>query len=157
MFEVAVRSSCTRYCTVCGGQIADNHYDATLSQLSRATRLPHNNPSHQHMQPDRNQKLCQLMILDDRRTQLACLAWREHAFTMYLHVLLAHSLSRPSKLLRGLFSLSRNRLCTEVVKARDGGVDVLEFRESHVGIARRQSSEPSFGTGPKDGSGIASD
>lgn len=45
----------------------------------------------------------------------------------------------------------------EVVKARDGGVDVLEFRESHVGIARRQSSEPSFGTGPKDGSGIASD
>jgi len=25
------------------------------------------------------------------------------------------------------------------------GLDVLDFRESHVGIARRQSSEPSFG------------
>lgn len=66
------------------------------------------------------------------------------------------------------YSLTRSRAPTprsllfkpqplaEVVKARDGGVDVLEFRESHVGIARRQSSEPSFrGTGPKDGSGIA--
>jgi len=115
LYEVAVRGTVR---TRGGGQITDNHYDATLSQLFHATRLPHN-PSHQHHAARSESNVMSADAL--RRIEVASVACLANMHTPGLQVLLAHSLSRPSKLLRGLFSLSRNPLA-EVVKARDGGV-----------------------------------